>query len=272
MSCVYPIDAWRAKRKNKSGKRGIVFNPREGYTDQSLQVPCGKCVGCAADRARVWAVRMHHEASQHECSSFITLTYANPAPVSLNKLHLQLFFKRLRHVTACRYFACGEYGSLTNRPHYHAVLFGTDFLGGAYQINETLHGNPILDKVWGHGFASAGAVTIQSCMYVAGYTTKKLGQSDTFNLMSRRPGIGHTWIEKYREQIARTGTVVIEGKEFSIPRRYIDWYEEDFEEVKRERAAYFQHMTPDQAYNRRLNLPAAEVMYKERTQLRQELI
>jgi hypothetical protein len=33
-------------------------------------------------------------------------------------------------ITVClkvRFFHCGEYGDLTRRPHYHALIFGYDF-------------------------------------------------------------------------------------------------------------------------------------------------
>lgn len=237
-----------------------------------LQVPCGKCVGCSADRALTWSIRMHHEASQHERNSFLTLTYKEPAPVCLSKRDLQLFFKRLRRKFSVRYFACGEYGTRTHRPHYHAVVFGEDFLGGAYAINDSLHGNPYLDRAWGKGFVSCGQVTFASCMYVAGYVAKKIGDKDTFNLMSRRPGIGHTWLDKYVKDLVNTETVVIEGQELPIPKRYIDWYGDDFEMLKRERKKFFEDLTPEQRHRRRTQAKAAELMYKSRQQLKQEHI
>ena len=47
--------------------------------------------------------------------------------MSLRKRDFQLFMKRLRKKYSddrIRFYACGEYGSETFRPHYHAILFG----------------------------------------------------------------------------------------------------------------------------------------------------
>jgi hypothetical protein len=261
MACMYPIDAWKSARLNETGKRSITFDLKQGNLDQPLQVPCGKCVGCRADQSRYWAIRMHHEASLHEKNSFLTLTYANP-PVSINKRDLQLFFKRLRKHTPLRYFACGEYGEITRRPHYHVVLFGEDFLGGAISINSELYTNPILEAAWGHGMVSVGNLTMASCLYVAGYCNKKLGDPDTFNLMSRRPGIGHSWLDKYRDDIARTGSVVIEGKEYGVPPRYLEWEPEELNELRKQRKQHFINQTPEERWARRTKLRDRELNMK----------
>lgn len=92
----------------------------------ALQVPCGKCIGCKSDKAMMWSIRCYHEASLHERNAFVTLTYED-APPALVKEDLQKFFKRARHSFDFRYFACGEYGEATHRPHYHALIFGQDF-------------------------------------------------------------------------------------------------------------------------------------------------
>lgn len=261
MPCVYPLDAWRSAKCNESGKRGIVFNPREGFTDQHLQIPCGKCIGCSTDRAKSWAVRMYHESTQHDQNSFITLTYSE-APKALDKRHLQLFFKRLRKLYPLRYFACGEYGSNTRRPHYHAVIFGQDFLAGAIQLNDNLYTHPTVEKVWGHGFVSMGAVTIQSCAYVAGYVQKKVGDPDTFNLMSRRPGIGHNWIDQHKGDLERTEVVVIDGKESPVPKSYISRHESTFEPLRNKRAAFIKSLSPDDVLQMRKQHRARETNYK----------
>lgn len=271
MPCVYPVDAWRARRVNESGKRGIVFNSRDGLLDMYLQVPCGKCVGCARDQAQMWMVRCYHESTQHERNCFVTLTYAEDRTV-LSKRDLQLFWKRLRKLHPLRYFVTGEYGTKTHRPHYHAIVFGLDFRGGSYSINEKLYGNPILDSTWGLGHVVVADATPESMSYVAGYCNKKLGDSDTFSLMSRRPGIGHTWLDKYRDDIVRTGKVVINGTEFLIPSRYLAWYEQDFEALVQERRKYVQSLTPSQRLTRSLQLRAREITYKSRLSLQQESI
>ena len=98
---------------------------------QDLAVPCGKCIGCRIAKRKEWSLRMLHELTYHPQSSFITLTYDDyhlPSDNSLKKRHLQLFIKRLRKNLGERrikYFACGEYGGQTMRPHYHAILFGS---------------------------------------------------------------------------------------------------------------------------------------------------
>ena len=94
MACLYPVVAYRSRIVNPSGKRSLVFNRKAGFEDLSQPVACGKCAGCKADRARVWAIRCYHEASQYDVSSFLTLTYDDahlPADGLLDKSHLQLF-------------------------------------------------------------------------------------------------------------------------------------------------------------------------------------
>ena len=108
MACYHPIKAYRARRLNPSGKRGIVFNIKDGYEDMPVELPCGQCMGCRLEHSRQWAIRMMHEASQYENNCFITLTYDNehlPPDGSLQLSHFQDFFKRFRKkfVPKCPY-------------------------------------------------------------------------------------------------------------------------------------------------------------------------
>ena len=93
------------------------------------EVPCGHCTMCRIQRAREWATRCIHEAVYTESSAFCTLTYDEeslPKDCSVSKDELQRFFKRLRKLwpVPLRYYACGEYGEVRGRPHYHAIIFG----------------------------------------------------------------------------------------------------------------------------------------------------
>lgn len=250
MPCYYPIDVWRAKAPNPSGKTGISFSPRDADVSQPLQVPCGKCTGCRADQALMWSIRAYHESTQHVNNSFITLTYDDahlPEDGKIVKKDLQDFFKRLRkrlHPQKIRYIACGEYGEQTRRPHYHAIIFGEDFTSDRIDLSDSLYSSYILTETWQSGQVSIAPVTMSSICYVCGYVTKKIGDADTFSLMSRRPGIGHRWLEKYSDDIARTGSVTIEGREFPVPKRYLDWDSDNLDFLKAERARIVQQRDP----------------------------
>lgn len=204
MPCYSPLKGYRAKRINPlTGKRSIVFNPNEAFTDMPVEVACGQCIGCRLERSRQWAIRCVHEASLHEDNAFITLTYDNdhmPVDGGLHVEDFQRFMKRLRRRhpdRKIRFFHCGEYGEVCalcgnsklfcrcdqyikslGRPHYHAVLFNYDFHdkkqlkrsrnGETYYISEEL------SQLWPQGFSIIGDVTFESAAYVARYITKKV--------------------------------------------------------------------------------------------------
>uniref|UniRef100_UPI0040482461 rolling circle replication-associated protein n=1 Tax=Shewanella sp. TaxID=50422 RepID=UPI0040482461 len=183
MACFYPIKGWRPRLGNK-----IVFNPAHGYADRPVTLPCGQCVGCRLEHSRQWAIRCVHEAQLHQDNCFITLTYNDdylPENGTLVKRDFQLFMKRLRkkYPHAVRYYQCGEYGSKTHRPHYHACLFGHDFkdktLWQKGSDGTPLYISSSLQDLWssdGHsiGFSTIGTVTFQSAAYVARYIMKKI--------------------------------------------------------------------------------------------------
>jgi hypothetical protein len=268
MPCYSPLQGYRAKFVNeKTGKRPIVFNPNHGFSDLPVTVPCGRCVGCRLEYSRQWAIRCVHEAQMHEHNAFITLTYAPehmPSDYSIHKEELQKFFKRLRKHLDCdiRYFACGEYGEKSNRPHYHAIVFGTDFPDKF--LHSESNGNylwrsPTLEKAWKKGHSLIGDVTFESAAYVARYVMKKrkgdeeeiaehykLLDPETgeihqlepeFCLMSRRPGIGKTWLEKFKTDTDKD-FITLRGKKMSLPKYYdsvLEQLGEELEERKLQR-------------------------------------
>lgn len=100
----------------------------------SIPVPCGKCPACLARRVSGWSFRLMQEEKRAISAHFLTLTYDKP-PLSrngfmtLDKKDLQNFFKRLRKEqdktakVRIKYYAVGEYGGKTQRPHYHVIIF-----------------------------------------------------------------------------------------------------------------------------------------------------
>ncbi|AXH77585.1 MAG: replication initiator protein [Microviridae sp.] len=212
--------------------------PKRGYVDLRVTVACGQCIGCRVDRTEDWTTRIMHEVTLHDLCQFVTLTYSDdqlPAGGTLVKKDWQDFMKRLRKAHGkLRYFAVGEYGDTTVRPHYHAILFGIDFADKrAHSKNEhgdQLFTSDLLDKIWGKGHAFFGKVTVQSARYVAKYCIKKVNgsmasehygaRSPEFAVMSLKPGIGSGWFEKYQADVYPSDFVVLQGKKRSPPRFY----------------------------------------------------
>lgn len=146
MACYHPLHALAGSVDTVTGKRKIqilsAFDPAYNRPDH-IELPCGRCVGCKLDRSREWANRCMLELKYHDSAYFVTLTYNDAhAPtayyvddgtgecftsLTLRKRDFQLFMKRLRKAfpeDKIRYFAAGEYGEHTMRPHYHAIIFG----------------------------------------------------------------------------------------------------------------------------------------------------
>lgn len=238
MSCYCPINGWYSKKRNETGKRSIVFNPGEGYTDRPLSIPCGSCIGCKLERARQWAVRCMHEASLYEENSFVTLTYDDnhlPPNGSLEPKHFVDFMKRLRYYRGpgVRFFHCGEYGTKLGRPHHHVLLFGVGFPDKVPQANSrghVLYTSEELSRLWPYGFNIIGDCTFESAGYVARYTLKKVsgpgmvshygGRLPEYLTMSRQPGIGRGWLEKFKDDVYPSDEMVVNGHITKPPRFY----------------------------------------------------
>jgi len=254
MPCYSPLQGYRSRNINTSGKRSIVFNLKAGFMDMPVKVPCGQCIGCRIDRSRQWALRCVHEASLYQKNTFITLTYNDenvPKNGSLNKKHFQDFMKRLRkeYGPNIRFYHCGEYGEKFQRPHYHACLFNFDFPDK--QIWRTVrdtkyYRSQSLQDLWGYGFCTIGDVTYQSAAYVARYILKKqTGPSSylkyvdmdystgeilnekipEYTTMSRRPGIAKSWFQQFNTDVYPSDFIIQNNKKHKPPRYYDSLFE-----------------------------------------------
>lgn len=241
MSCYHPLSGWYSRRKTKAGKRKIVFDPEKG-NGESLQVPCQQCIGCRLDKAAEWAARLMHETLEHEDNRFLTLTYDEdhlPTDGSLVKHHVQDFMKRLRwhyRDKRIRFYACGEYGEQLSRPHYHVALFGLRFEDERpIYLGADMTESAILDLIWKHGHCVIGNLTWESAGYIARYVTKKqTGErkwthyvndqgvclQEEFALMSRHPGIGKRFFERYSGDVFPADEIIVNGRPRKPPRYY----------------------------------------------------
>ncbi len=188
--------------------------------------------------------------------------YHIPDNWSLDKDHFQRFMKRLRKARPAqtvRFYHCGEYGEHcrheTNildcqmcgvgRPHYHCILFNcsfTDLAAFGCGPNDIIYYTSAeLESIWKYGFVQVGEVNIQTAGYVARYCLKK--QTGTaapdhyknvndygeeipvlpeYATMSRRPGIGNAWYQKFKTDIYPSDEVPVPGQGVykKVPRYY----------------------------------------------------
>ena len=216
----------------RTGKHLGVRNGHLSLVERVL-IPCGKCISCRLKKSRDWSVRLMCEKRVTPRKSyFLTLTYDDEhlESCSLIPEHLTKFMKDLRRhfeyhheENGIRFFACGEYGEKYHRPHFHVILFNCNIrdlkLRSEYN-NIRLFESPSLSKIWNRGFVAIGEVTVQSCQYVARYTTKKMfkraddyeeaGIKPEFIRMSRMPGIGREYYDQNKDHIYD-----VDGIEFS---------------------------------------------------------
>jgi hypothetical protein len=177
---------------------------------------------------------MLHEITTSEKAQFWTMTYdpehlpvrGNDARGILVKSDLQKFFKRLRKSGYdYRYYACGEYGDVSGRPHYHAIAFGIEVTKDE------------LERHWKLGLCEVGTASEASIRYVAGYVSKKLGlrhkmddsRPAAFQISSQ--GIGLEWAKENMVETLFDGHLKFRGKKLPIPRYYVEQFEKIFPEA-----------------------------------------
>lgn len=176
------LEDLRSRRRYKSYMDSFAVH-REIY------LPCGKCHGCRLVNVRQWSLRMMHQARYSAPNWFITLTYDDkhmPQFGNLQYDHLSKFFKRCRRdfqtpEKPFKYFAVGEYGDRTLRPHYHYAAF--DFkISDLRPFKQTKNGwyftSELLREKWPYGHHIVAPLTWNTACYVAGYVTKKMHGDD----------------------------------------------------------------------------------------------
>lgn len=206
----------------------------------TMPVPCGKCPHCLNRRVSGWSFRLMKEEQRSIAAHFITLTYdtryvpiTEDGLMTLDKRDFQLFMKRLRKLEsktnqyAIKYYACGEYGTDNNRPHYHIILFNCLALEN-------------IQLAWNSGNIHYGAVTPASIGYTLKYMTKQKFQrardsnprtnvdarTPEFSLMSKRLGSNYITsqiIDWHKADLDnRMYCNLHDGKKIAMPRYYKD--------------------------------------------------
>lgn len=262
MVCYKPLSAYRSLEVNPdSGKHLITFSGTDNLIEgHMIRLPCGRCIGCRADKAGDWAMRCMHEAQMHDENCALTLTFDDehlPDDYSVDVRHLQLFMKRLRKFLAhrkIRFYGCGEYGDDNQRPHYHLIIFNYTFNDRVLWTKtegSTQYTSDKLTNLWQQGLATTADLTYQAADYVARYSMKKINGDRAaqhysrlhpkgwpvqvkpeFGVMSRMPGLGTTWFHKYKNDCFPSDFLVIDGKHKRVPQFYLDLLQDERERTR----------------------------------------
>lgn len=206
----------------------MCTNPKFTMATGTMPLKCGKCLECLSEHSKLWIGRCMDEASLYDENCFLTLTYAE-TDGDLHRKHFQDFVKRLRSRISpvkIRYYGCGEYGSKGSRPHFHVIIFGWMPPDIEYFFTDKkgckLYKSEFVSDVWKHGFITVGDVNRQTIKYCTKYLTKLDDRPHSippFSFMSNRPGIGAGAI---KDSFAITGTMYRDGKQYQIPKYYLD--------------------------------------------------
>lgn len=240
-----------------------------------MLIPCGQCIGCRLEYSRQWAIRCMNEAKMWKNNYFVTLTYRDEhlpcadnilvnestgevvldeitGEVKVIESHplvpddLTKFIKLLRREleyhynwTGVRFYACGEYGSKYQRPHYHIILFNMPELDldiYSKRNNFIIFTSNFIDKVWKKGYNTVAEVNFDTCAYVSRYMLKKHKGKDfefysdnglvpEFTRCSRRGGIGQKYFEDNWQRIYAHDEDVLStpsGVRYIKPPKYYD--------------------------------------------------
>lgn len=240
--CTSPLNA--IMYKDLSGSNVVKILDRVTASNMPpgslTPLPCGQCSECRAQRARVWANRLTWEATRYRQDNcwFVTITYNDDSLIyggsAVPTLHMDdvsAFIKRLRkHYgnPGIRFYAAGEYGGHTYRPHYHMILYGvtlndlTLWSAGAYR----LYRSPTIELLWKHGNCIIAPFSWATGCYAAGYISSKLtgkaakqyeqlGIEPPSSRMSRRPGIAADYV-KACLKLNPTGMLIVPGEQSRI--------------------------------------------------------
>lgn len=188
----------------------------------SYYVPCGKCAWCRSRLRNEWYFRFKIERLGKTRNRFVTFTYEDdhlPFVIteygelipSVNPDHIDKLIRKAHNQKyKFRYFLASEYGKNTKRPHYHMLTFSDEEI-------------PWQD-LWPYGNVIDVVQNDGSLKYVTKYILKGSsvpdGAEPNFRRLSRRPGIGSSFVYKGQPYLLTADGVMPVGHYYR--RRYLN--------------------------------------------------
>lgn len=177
--------------------------------------PCGQCLACRINDTRHWFVRSFFECkySDRDYHYFLTLTYSNdflPEDGLCNKVEAKKFLNNFNTTYGLnlRYFFTSDYGTVNNRPHYHAILLSRKKIS-----------TKMVEKIWRKGFVKIKPLTPESIKYCLRYTVKKTPFDGSLEGWFRLISLG--WGAEFLKHYHGQKILQIGGRKYAIPPYYV---------------------------------------------------
>lgn len=187
---------------------------------------------------------------------------------------------------------CDVFKPGPGRPHHHACIFGWNWpdkvLTEVSENGMCYYESEQLAKLWTFGRHIIGELTWESAAYVARYCCKKItGEAaekhyqkldresgeilqlvPEFVTMSRRPGIGQQWFEKYGGTVHTNDSITHEGRSLKVPKYYDRKCEQaDKEVISRVKELRIERMSRHADDNTLLRLRSREKVKKRQCKI-----
>ncbi len=220
-----------------------IKNPRKlklpGVDRAIIEVPCGKCLECRKRYANDWRIRLIDELRYSTSSKnyFITFSisdeYYNDFYTN-HRLAIRKFLERYRkkYKISCRHWIVTELGDITNRLHFHGILFDCklsfDKIKPYIKRQNLDYTNKHLAKMWKYGHVYVGYCSFQTASYIVKYITKAQYDDGIFfkPKVYCSPGIGEKFttdplqISWHRNLPENTYLTKRGGFNYALPRYY----------------------------------------------------
>ncbi len=142
----------------------------------------------------------------------------------MKRIRKSLAVHTLPRISKIKYYACGEYGTDTLRPHYHAVVFNLP--------HSIIQDVTTLTATWGHGHVDLRPCSSGLIRYVTKYIMKGRHEPLTdcddrappFSLMSKKMGLNYLTPQMVQHHVEKLiSHVTLPGGTFtSLPRYFRD--------------------------------------------------
>lgn len=215
--CLSPI-----RIKNVRMQRNL----RTPFLEDYIEVPCGKCVECLKAKISERLCSLYMEFIDRKCyACFVTLTLSDEVFLKdmsgVMRSHVNPMLSELRKNPEIKYFLTSEYGSTTDRPHYHMIVFGFQNLKQCetwFLENWTL-GQISVSDVNDSRFTYVASCHITKCSHIPEYCDFETGElkqcNKPFTISSR--GIGFAFAKRNYKRLYSDGVFMYKGKPFHLP-------------------------------------------------------